>query len=125
MSEQEINIAIAEWCGWVGIINETGYTKDDSWSKCCPHFVNSSERKGWWFASIPDFCRDLNAMHEAEKHLSEQDEDRYTSRLVFDLIGPENGNLVVWEAITADARQRAESLLRTIGKWSVQQQSLP
>jgi hypothetical protein len=53
---------------------------------------------------------DLNAMHEAEKTLTEDQRDLYYPR-----------NLGSWENPTAPiystAAQRAEAFLRTIGKW--------
>lgn len=66
----------------------------------------------------PDYCNDLNAMHEAEKvltdeqcvfvrvHLRERLENYPASRYM-------------WHAT---ARQRAEAFLRTLGKWEEVQQ---
>ena len=59
----------------------------------------------------PDYCNDLNAMHEAEK--------------VFDCPELYEGNLIkvcggvqyMWHAT---ARQRAEAFLRALGKWNDQ-----
>lgn len=57
---------------------------------------------------IPDFCGDLNEMHEAEKmHRMGTDWDEYAL-----LLGALCGN-----PIYATARQRAEAFLRTLGKW--------
>lgn len=54
-----------------------------------------------------DFCSDLNAMHEAEKLMDEEQWQDYV-----EYIGG------TWqEAMHATARQRAEAFLRTIGKW--------
>jgi hypothetical protein len=67
-----------------------------------------------------DFCNDLNAMHEAEKALM-QNNNKYptTLSLVLYLHSPHK----VWPGtctfayICATARQRAEAFLRTLGKW--------
>lgn len=91
MNDEEINIAIAEACGW----------------KICP-FGEPLQPKTWRSAlDLPDYCRDLNAMHEAEKTLNG------TAMRVYEaLLNPDDGF-----AIHANARQRAEAFIRTIGKW--------
>lgn len=50
-----------------------------------------------------------------EQRLSEQEQNHYTTRLIFDRIGPDNTNLVVWEALTASWQQRAEALCKVKG----------
>lgn len=65
--------------------------------------------------SVPDYLNDLNAMHEAEKLLDDQIYS-YTMWII---------KILKWIArreptfalIHATAPQRAEGLLRTIGKW--------
>lgn len=63
-----------------------------------------------WINSIPDFCNDLNAMHEAEKALSDDQRREYVVILcrMFDL---------GFKSITATAAQRAEAFLRTLNLW--------
>lgn len=94
MTDQEINVAIAEACGY--------------------EWYESDTRA----LSIPDYCHNLNAMHDAEmNHLGDIDE--YVSRLKYvcnpycDITNEHNQ----WCHIFATARQRAEAFLRTIGKW--------
>jgi len=86
MSEQ-INIAIAEVCGW-GVFANTRPT------------------------DLPDYCNDLNAMHEVEKVLGEvqsikscEYDDWLQSTIEHD------------QKWRATARQRAEAFLKTLGKW--------
>ena len=92
MSEEEINIAIAEACGW------------------------TTKHKGLWverlqtYAALPDYLNDLNAMHDAEKVLTNEQLEVYCNILH----KPNHG--VYW-AIHATASQRAEAFVRTIGKW--------
>jgi hypothetical protein len=113
MSEEQINIAIAEACGWVFKTNSP--------------FVISPEGKELWddddpltveialyWKRIPDYCNDLNAMHEAEKKLNGIKAAEY-ARIV---------TSIAWQSeqpsyapITATARQRAEAFLKAIGKW--------
>lgn len=58
----------------------------------------------------PDWCNDLNAMHEAEKVLREKE-------LLFEY-GMHISNSHHYEyLLRATARERAEAFLRTLGKW--------
>jgi hypothetical protein len=104
MTNEQINIAIAEACGWnpppEGMGNMThGGGK----------FMSSEE---WRKSHLPDYCNDLNAMHEAEKvikinsHLWKPYES-FLARIV-------SGDCGMFH-ITA--KQRAEAFLKTIGKW--------
>lgn len=109
MSDQEINIAIAEACGW----------KDVHFSECWGNVVIGTlyDDEDPNYAKIPNYCADLNAMHEAEKTLIGN--------------GPDDETWVLWDlyrlaleeklgyadAFAAEANQRAEAFLRTIGKW--------
>ena len=74
MNDEQINEAIAEACGIVS---------KDQWGSLykTPRGI---------LRDCPDYCNDLNAMHEAEKTLNH---------------------------MTATARERAEAFLRTLGKW--------
>ena len=83
MSNEQINKVIAEVCGWKGH----------------PFWDN-----------IPNYCNDLNAMHEAEKSLARDIRNHY-----IDLLGETYSDS--WEFATATASQRAEAFLKTIGKW--------
>jgi hypothetical protein len=97
MTDEQINAAIAEACGWENVTaaHRSGRAPGAD-------YVGSE--------FIPDYCADLNAMHEAEKTLS-------------------TANMYVMEVqikrvlkarefyFHATARQRAEAFLRTLGKW--------
>ena len=94
MTDQQINAAIADECGWTG--------------------VNAAHRSGKapradyvGVEFIPDYSTDLNAMHEAEKTLTAKQFEDYLMEF-FD---------VIHEPMLATARQRAEAFLRTLGKW--------
>ena len=83
MTDEQINAAIAEVCGWAHpTVKPFAY---------------------------PNYCNDLNAMHEAEKVLGEK-RNHY-----IDTLGTMYKDS--WEFATATARQRAEAFLRTLGKW--------
>ena len=92
MTPEQQRIAIAEACGW------------------------TTKHKGLWveqlqtYAALPDYLNDLNAMHEAEGILTNEQIEVYCSFLQ----KPQWG---IWWGIHATAAQRAEAFLRTIGKW--------
>lgn len=87
MTDAQINLAIAKICGW---------TYCDGWS----HPDGRTE--------LPEYCNDLNAMHEAEETL---DFDQLCE--MQDIIEYECG----FAAFHATAFERAHAFLVTIGKW--------
>jgi len=97
MSEEQINIAIAEECG---IISK------DQWGSLY-RTLHGIVR------NCPDYCNCLNAIHEAEKILNQEQKERY----FLDLMCQYGKWPKSLEAIQATAHQRAEAFLRTIGKW--------
>jgi hypothetical protein len=89
MTDEQINRAIAEACGWKEGVER--YVQNLPLMK-----------------APPDYCSDLNAMHEAEKVLTTFDEwDIYCVHL-----GDTQPSCA-----KATARQRAEAFLRVMGKW--------
>ncbi len=94
MTDEQINAAIAEVCGWTDVseVHRSGKAP-------------GADYVGQEF--IPDYCNDLNAMHQAEKTLRGGEWDTYV-----DLLAD------TWMQVArATARQRAEAFLRTLGKW--------
>ncbi len=101
MTETEQRITIAEWCGWTDIIPTASY-----WGTCPSTKFNKR---------LPDYTKDLNAMWDAEHKLSPMQELEYVENLR-KLIGP-HGTMRCFDYAHASAAQRAEALLKTIGKW--------
>jgi hypothetical protein len=108
MTPNEINIAIAEWCGW----------KYERLPKAC---VWISPADDGWHESPPNYHADLNAIAEAEKKL-----DYMTGQLgdYHAALGQicrklnEGKPMSQWQhEYRATAPQRCEALLKTIGKW--------
>ena len=95
MTDEQINIAIAEACGWEG----HPFCKD----------MMGNHFPGW--DTPPDYCNDLNAMHEAEMIFTPASKHWMYYALLADMCGSS------FKAIRATARQRAEAFLRTVGKW--------
>lgn len=99
MTNEQINIAIAEACGWKP-------TTDGGICWDC---------NGAPIVTPPDYCNDLNAMHEAEKKLTEK---RLQTYLDFLADAPRDDVYQTWTgSVFATARQRAKAFLKTIGKW--------
>ena len=111
MTDGEINLAIAEAC-----------RKDTS---LCPVHLS---RACCGRAGYRDWCNDLNAMHEAEKVLTECADDNYAKfnnylyhleMIVCNAHGKDCTDYDGWSGFIAfaTARQRAEAFLKTLGKW--------
>jgi hypothetical protein len=95
MTDEQINIAIAESLGWKLLAN-------NRWTRPCG-----------FYADLPNYTADLNAMHEAEKVLTAEQRRSYVNCIF---------NLPVSECESntfATAAQRAKAFLRAIGKWEV------
>jgi hypothetical protein len=105
MTNKQINIAIAEACGWK-------VHPKDKWLVIPPNSPHSVQP----LYTLPDYCNDLNAMHEAEKVLyTGIEQQRYWQAGYgrFQMILAE----ICPNPYSATARQRAEAFLRTLGKW--------
>ena len=97
MTDQEINLVIAEACPTVAGVWSDGELRWDSKLRPVP--------------TCFDPVNDLNAMHEAEKVLDGVLQRGDYWDYLFSLTGGE------FEMCHATARQRAEAFLRTLGKW--------
>jgi hypothetical protein len=110
MTDEQINVAIAEACGWVdrGSFNESR-PEDHKFKRR----IGNTENYEWRWQHEFNYCTDLNAMHEAEKVLTKAQWEDFVEHL-------SNGFFSVsdaWKDVChATARQRAEAFLRTLGK---------
>jgi hypothetical protein len=99
MTDEQINQRIAEACGWRWY---QGYRWKDS---------SGLSAFAW---DIPDYCTDLNAMHEAERVLTKAQWQEFVDHLAKGWGSVSDA----WKDVChATARQRAEAFLRTLGKW--------
>jgi hypothetical protein len=117
MTPEKQRIAIAEACGW----------------KCAGHPDQKKATDGWEFGyqfvirpegqlvthnSIPDYLNDLNAMHEAEKVLTEKQIRSYAFILSQVLDTSPTVDLDdQFLNIHANAAQRCEAFLKTLNLW--------
>jgi len=106
MNPDKQRIAIAEACGyeWPGLRERRDYI---GWTL-----------GGKYIPKLPEYLGDLNAMHEAEKVLTEAQKVEY-ARHIFcaEQQAHEESDETWHRCVFATAAQRAESFLRTIGAW--------
>jgi hypothetical protein len=98
MTNEQINIAIAEACGWQFVTYKETFAKPPNGGPC-------QYKEG-----IPNYCNDLNAMHGAEKILTRDQIEVFCDQLL-----PKHHG--IWWGIHTTSHQRAEAFLKTIGKW--------
>lgn len=118
MTDDEIRIAIANACGLEVCDNPRGPADESKWNKV--YFTPSARelrRKRWPGSAVvkalPDYLNDLNACHEFEKTLTNDECAVYLMCLAEQL--PLAG-VNSW-AFKATARQRAEAFCRAKGIW--------
>ncbi len=105
MTAEQINIAIAKACGWTDIT-----LRPHDMGELPPRLAGFHKETGGR-KFLPNYCNDLNAMHEAEKTL--------THRQLVDM----QTCLTHFEGYReslpfhSTAHQRAKAFLRAIGKW--------
>jgi hypothetical protein len=102
MTNEQINIAIAEACGWQFVTYKETFAKPPNGGPC-------QYKEG-----IPNYCKDLNAMHEAEKTLTKEQVRVYSDFLAYSPHESCWASCTIWHQTS---RQRAEAFMKTIGKW--------
>jgi len=118
MTEQEINIVIAETCGWK--LKSNGLSPMWAWKN------ESLTHRIKWVANkeiasqevLPDYFNDLNAMREAERLLDEDLWLEYMLNLQ-DVLqrDPHRGKWIVCQDnMHSTAAQRAKAFVKTISK---------
>lgn len=109
MSYDQLRIKVAELAGW-----ERGPAEDIKLGSygiiaakgMCWHHKDEEDN---WQDSPPDFPDDLNAMHEAEKNLTEAQANKFDT-ILWNMCGGASGKS---GAIHATAQQRAEAFVMT------------
>jgi hypothetical protein len=116
MSPEKQRIATAEACGWVMKTEQVNHTGGYQWTETREFWVSPTGKRG----ELPDYLGDLNAMHEAEEVMTEMQRCDYSNHL-YDLARKHQEVTEKWSYLSMPAAQRAEALLRTIGKWEDEQ----
>ena len=126
MTNEQINTAIAETCGWEcwkanleGKRWKSPYANAyfkwrKPWSGCEGQRIYSN--------TIPDYCGDLNAMREAEKLIPEKGRESaywFFLRELLDFPDAESdwNGFYFFAAIHSTPLQKAEAFLKVFGKW--------
>jgi hypothetical protein len=113
MKEIEQRITIAKVCGW---------TQSDVDYWISPSGIEYQVMHGYQTYKdgsdiLPDYLHDLNAIHEAEKILEDNQRMHFRGELV-EMMRPKYGfESACLLAIHATAAQRAEAFLRTLNLW--------
>jgi hypothetical protein len=104
MTDDEINQAIAEACGWTDFVVH-------------PEFglMGVEPNTHGLRTAVPWYVYDLNAMHEAEKVLTKEQGREYQNYM-YDMACEINTTHGRWMPYSATARYRAEAFLKTLGK---------
>ena len=120
MTPEAQRIAIAEECGWKNHNHpdvmqlKQGWTMPEKWCMDPKGVLRFNHDK------MPDYLNDLNAMHDAEKVLTQDqliDYSRHLGKLVTIHLPASRAAWMDFKLINSTASQRAEAFLRTIGKW--------
>jgi hypothetical protein len=101
MNKELQRIKIAEACGY-----SKGWDYRYGWS--------ATPWNEWCIKSLPDYLNDLNAMHEAEKILNQQQARDYAEHLGHSAQDGTWAGCHIWYQ---SAAQRAEAFLRTLNLW--------
>ena len=111
MSPERQRVVIAQVCGWTKFEPDT-----------IQYLAQGPDGK---WGLIPNYLRDLNAMHEAEKLLTGKQFSRYAVWLARVIAGTQNAPRASGTRVfcgqrfllSATAAQRAEAFLRTLSLW--------
>lgn len=103
MKPEKQNVVIAEHCGWMQLSSHFGCWQG-IWKSPIGHECTT----------IPDYLNDLNAMHEAEKTLTDTQRMVYISKNLWNMVPNKH---IFAHYFSATAALKAEAFLKTLGKW--------
>lgn len=116
MNPKAQRIAIAEACGYIARHREEKHLGSmHKWTEWTLDYA--------YYGDIPDYLNDLNAMHEAEKILTDEQQRVYLLYLghIADADRDDCSRYInLWKGTTATAAQRAEAFFRTLNLWKEQ-----
>lgn len=114
--DSAINRAMAEVAGWTEVTTTSIQEhRLKTWSAVLvgrpPCSISNQDR-------VPNFLLDLNAVHEVEKTLNEDQHRHYRFNLI-EVVGTES------KFHRATARQRTTAILKTLNRWNPEWDLLP
>lgn len=110
MKDHELRIKVAELIGFEQHkLNKAAkhYTEYRFWPP-----ATERHKEAWSYGMLPDFPRDLNAMHEAEKMLTPAKGERYACLLCG--VAQEQETSTYLETVHHSARERAEAFVKVM-----------
>ena len=123
MTPEQINIAIAEICGWQSGTWFSDCYSGHGWLSPGKTQADASASVGliaWWPKELPNYSGSLDAMATAEATLTERHRELFPTFLDIVVVGSDNLDsdfAIAAETVFATAMQRAEAFLRLHGKW--------
>jgi hypothetical protein len=109
LSNKELNVRVAELLGWKSAMLNVGVHHEKVLCWRSPTSMWMTEGDGSY--GMPNWCENLNAMHEAENNLTGPQQGVFGDHL--DWIAQKNGAPLRW-MWNATARQRAEAFVLTM-----------
>ena len=122
MTNEEINIEIAEYYGWRNI-REQDYQPFgtdpyiDGPSQVWVGIHPESDIDSKEYEVIPDYCNDLNAMHEAENTIKDPIQQSFYAEYLGDCGSFEKGEYPTFRFVNSTAKERAIAFVKIIRKW--------
>jgi len=118
LTDQEKRIKVTEACGWTTIHKGTHYdTEHKVYGEPPATFaMRVPANRGHACTELPDYANDLNAMHETEKVLTDDQTDSYRKTLMDSMI-KHGGPCGYSDAISATAAQRFDAFGKTLNLW--------
>lgn len=129
MTDEQINRAIAEYCGEIPqyhVLVDGQYRMHDTKENCEKwikfmegRWERGSQNRGYRLVAVhKQYCRDLNAMHEAKKTMTSAQCSEYNNLIVElrEAHSKDKPQSLRW-SWGQPARIEAEAFLRTVGKW--------
>lgn len=129
LTEQQINIAIAEAVGWKWFrkVNDAGHIRNDLLNTAQ---VDTYQAHGWVRidqpkrsefcddSTVPNFCGDLNAMAQAEATLTDEQHNKYR-HILAKVCGVGHANRAYGlyahrNLVSAPAKERATAFVRAL-----------
>lgn len=98
----KLRIKVAELCG----LKDIHYLDNTSWV----YGYRNGQRGEEWQDDLPNYPNDLNAMHKAEKTMTDEQRTHYR------VILTQNGVDDNFDPLCATAMQRAEAFVKTFNK---------
>lgn len=112
-SDAELNRIIAEWMGVTAIEEDDGF-----WYLWLGNLRLGSgaglSNDHAWVVFCPNYCIDLNAIHEAEQKLTDNEHINFQWFLFESAYNGSNSQTAERMRVSATARQRAEALVKVI-----------